>query len=119
MTQRSVPTAVSGGLGFTQIAAGGFSTLNAHTCGLSAGGAAYCWGDNEVGALGDGTLVNRLVPTPVTGQLSFSSIGAGLRHTCGLASTGILYCWGSNGAGQLGINSTTRQMAPIRVLGQR
>lgn len=80
MTQRAVPTPVSGGLSFTQIGGGGFSIVNAHTCGLSAGGQAHCWGDNEVGALGDGTQVNRLVPTPVTGQLSFSSIGAGLLH---------------------------------------
>ena len=29
---------------------------------------AYCWGDNEYGALGDGTQVNRNTPTKVRNQ---------------------------------------------------
>jgi alpha-tubulin suppressor-like RCC1 family protein len=52
--------AVSGGLTFTSISAGRF-----HTCGVATGGAAYCWGANDVGELGDGTTTFRLVPVPV------------------------------------------------------
>jgi alpha-tubulin suppressor-like RCC1 family protein len=36
-----------------------------HTCGIRAGGAAFCWGRNSSGQLGDGTTTNRAVPTPV------------------------------------------------------
>ena len=36
-------------LTFTKLSAGG-----AHTCGLSASGQIYCWGDNQLGALGPG-----------------------------------------------------------------
>jgi hypothetical protein len=59
----AAPTLVTGGLAFAQITAGG-----SHTCGLLAGGrqtAAYCWGANNEGQLGDGTTTDRLVPTGV------------------------------------------------------
>jgi hypothetical protein len=60
------PTAVSGGLVFTQISAGRY-----HTCGLTTEGQAYCWGYNFHGQLGDGTMTNRSTPTPVYGGLTF------------------------------------------------
>lgn len=110
-----VPVAVQGGLALTQVIAGGFI---GHTCGLTASGAAHCWGENEVGALGDGSTVDREEPTAVAGGLSFTSLDAGLRHTCGRATTGAVYCWGSNGAGQLGINSTILVVVPTKVVGQ-
>jgi len=48
--------------------AGTFDSLTAgyeHTCGLTPGGVAYCWGVNTLGELGDGTTTVRSVPTPV------------------------------------------------------
>jgi len=112
---RAAPVAVSGGLTFLQLAAGGYI---GHTCGLSGGGTAYCWGENSVGQVGDGSTLDRLGPSPVSGGFTFTSIDAGFRHTCGLASTGVLYCWGSNGARQLGINSNEFKVSPTRVVGQ-
>jgi alpha-tubulin suppressor-like RCC1 family protein len=57
---RLAPTAVAGGLSFVDLSAG-----DSHTCGFASGGAAYCWGANYAGQVGDGTIENRLVPTPV------------------------------------------------------
>jgi alpha-tubulin suppressor-like RCC1 family protein len=36
-----------------------------HTCALTRGGTAYCWGYNVDGQLGDGSRGNRSVPTQV------------------------------------------------------
>jgi alpha-tubulin suppressor-like RCC1 family protein len=57
-------------------------------------GAAYCWGGNWYGELGDGTFDNRSVPVAVTGGLTFSVLGAGIGQTCGITADGAAYCWG-------------------------
>ena len=64
------------------------SSGGAHTCGLTASGAAYCWGSGRYGRLGNGDSDNRLVPTPVAGDLTFTAITAGNAHTCGLTTDG-------------------------------
>jgi len=48
--------------GVAQIAAGPF-----HTCALLADGAVRCWGRNDGGELGDGTVENRSAPVAVRG----------------------------------------------------
>jgi alpha-tubulin suppressor-like RCC1 family protein len=106
------PTAVLGGLTFGAIAAGGL-----HTCGLTTGNAAYCWGDNVVGQVGDGTTTDRTTPVAVSGGLSFVSMSAGFGHTCALTAGGVAYCWGYNFYGQLGDGSTTSITAPVPVSG--
>src|SRR5204862_3669625 len=57
-TDRSVPVRVLGTTVFASIAAGGTASVD-HTCGLTATGAAFCWGRNVVGELGDNTTVDR------------------------------------------------------------
>ncbi|HEX9582676.1 MAG TPA: Ig-like domain-containing protein [Gemmatimonadales bacterium] len=113
---RLAPVAVSGGLSFTSVAVGGGVTLN-HSCGLVSGGAAYCWGSNSVGQLGDGTPTGRTAPGAVAGGLLFGSITAGGEHTCGLTSNQVAFCWGAND-GRLGNASTAGSNLPVRVARQ-
>ncbi len=73
-----------------------------HTCGVTTSGAAYCWGDNGRGQLGNGTYTNSTTPVPVAGGLTFAAVSAGYLHTCGVTKSGAAYCWGEGGMGQLG-----------------
>jgi alpha-tubulin suppressor-like RCC1 family protein len=48
------------GVTLTQISAGA-----SHTCAIATGGSLYCWGDNSLGEIGDGTTTQRTLPTLV------------------------------------------------------
>ena len=105
------PVPVSTALVFVALTAG-----TPHTCGVAMGegrkGAAYCWGDGDYGQLGNGSQSGSLVPVPVVGSLTFTSLSARQLHTCGIAAGNTAYCWGWNPDGQLGIGSTSWNGAP-------
>lgn len=87
-------------------------------CQLTTSGAAYCWGDNRRGQIGDGTTVSRTMPTAVVGGITFASLARGSAdHMCGLTAAGAAYCWGSNSFGELGDGTTTDRSTPVAVAG--
>jgi alpha-tubulin suppressor-like RCC1 family protein len=88
-----------------------------HTCGLTPGGAAYCWGWNLYGQLGNGALIDASAPLPVSGGLRFVAVSGGGAHTCGLVSGGVAYCWGNNSYGQIGKGDTIGSATPFAVSG--
>lgn len=94
--------------------AAGFS----HACALITSGAVKCWGANESGQLGDGTLISRSAPVGVKGlESGIVAIAAGKSHTCALSAIGAIKCWGANASGQLGDKSTIDRVAPVIVSG--
>ena len=98
-----------------QIAAGGKTT-----CALRSDGSVLCWGANDAGQLGDGTMTMRTAPTVVrvpggTSGARVVSIGVGRHHTCALAKDGAIWCWGANESGQLGNGTTNASVVPVPV----
>jgi hypothetical protein len=103
-----------GTIPFVDVAAGAH-----HACALAEDGSAWCWGRNDAGQLGDGSLADRSTRLPVAGTLRFTRLAAGARHTCGIATDGGAWCWGSNARGQLGDESFDDAAAPVAVAGSR
>src|SRR3954447_765179 len=90
-----------------------------HSCALTSGGAAYCWGGNDFGELGDGTVTTRSAPTPVEGDTAWLQLSAAWAQTCGVTQTGRMLCWGFNRQGQLGHGDTANSADPVPVVGDQ
>ena len=106
----AVPVAVVGGITFTSL-----STGETHSCGVTAAGAAYCWGDNGEGQLGGGAEASSsAVPVAVSASQSFTMVSAGSDLSCGVTDTGAAYCWGARA---LGNGSRGSSDIPVAVSG--
>ena len=89
----------------------------AHTCALKNNGSVSCWGWNGFGQVGDGSVVDRYLPTPVSGVSMARGSAAGGAHSCTVLSTGRVQCWGQNTQGQLGDGTTFGRTTPVMVSG--
>lgn len=103
--QTTPVTAIGLSLGVTAISAG-----VTHTCAV-ANGAAWCWGYDGYGQLGNGIRNDAsFVPAAVTGMDSgVVSIAAGDDISCAVREHS-LYCWGADYDGDLGNGAPTRSM---------
>jgi len=86
-----------GDLRFIAVSAGQESS-----CGIIREGAAFCWGSNDEGRLGNGDPFERsqFIPAAVSGP-AFKALDVG-RVVCGVADGFTAQCWGGNADGQLG-----------------
>jgi hypothetical protein len=64
-----------------------------HTCGVHTDGSGWCFGRNNDGRLGDGSITDRSIPVRVT-TAAWRSISAGSYHSCGIQSSDdSAWCW--------------------------
>ena len=109
----------------TDAGAGEFKSATAvavgenHACAVTVGGAAFCWGGNGAGELGNNKVGSTyLLPLPVSGLSSgVTAIAAGQHLTCAVVTDGAVKCWGANDQGQLGNATTTDSAIPVAVSG--
>lgn len=87
----------------------------AHSCLLTVEGEIYCFGENDHGQLGDGSMEERLRPAKVVGDRVWVQVSVGARHTCAIDAERELYCWGNGSLGRLGIGTLSDRPTPQRV----
>lgn len=98
LTDRPMPGAVALPEGrVIDIAAG----CHRHACALLEDGTAWCWGENAVYQLGNGTQTLSRLPVKVLGNIPFKNITVGSTHACGLDAEGSVWCWGDNAVQQI------------------
>jgi alpha-tubulin suppressor-like RCC1 family protein len=95
-TNRSTPTATSGGVSFSSLV--GSAT---HFCGVATNGSLYCWGPNAFADV-TGAALSSSTPSKVSSALTWTMAAPGYQHNCALASDHTVYCWGDNSFYQLG-----------------
>lgn len=85
-----------------------------HSCALTQGDL-WCWGLNQYGQLGDGTLTDSHEAVRVQGVNGAATrIAAGDYHTCAVIG-GALKCWGNSFYGQLGTGNDQDSAVPVAV----
>jgi alpha-tubulin suppressor-like RCC1 family protein len=117
-TSSKSPVPVSGlSTGVRAISAG-----DATACAVLISTQVACWGDDDSGELGNGSIGGQSdTPVMVSGG-SFLSDGASIglsmgQTSCGLDNTEVAQCWGLNGDGEVGDGTTTSTGAPAVVQG--
>ncbi len=86
-----------------------------HSMALKSNGTVWTWGKNAVGALGDGTLIDKIIPIQIPGLSNIIAISAGGDHSLALQSNGRIWAWGANWDGMLGDSTTTYKTSPVQV----
>ena len=85
---------------------------------IRASGAAWAWGNNSNGQLGDNTTVSKSSPVSVVGGFTdWIQVSAGTAHSLGLRRNGTVWAWGYNTNGNLGDGTTTARSSPVSVVG--
>ena len=82
-------------------------------------GSLWMWGDNSVGQLGDGTIVNKSSPIQIGSDKIWSTAAIGgqtVPTTAGITSDGSIWTWGGNAGGQLGAGTgVTNKSLPVQI----
>jgi alpha-tubulin suppressor-like RCC1 family protein len=87
-------------------------------CAVSISGSVYCWGLNDSGQAGNGTLAYAFDAVAVGGLPErVAQVRTTPDTTCALLTNGKIHCWGSNYNGQLGNGEYRgRALAPVEVV---
>jgi alpha-tubulin suppressor-like RCC1 family protein len=88
-----------------------------HSCAWTNDGAAFCWGSNDYGQIGDGGFDDRLSPVLLDGLEPVREVVAGYAHTCAVHTDGTLSCWGLSQSGQVGNGVQPEYDEPQTVVG--
>ncbi len=82
-------------------------------CAVLTGGVVSCWGENDHGQLGDGSVAGRSTPgVVVQGLPAAVQVVATANHACALGVDGSVFCWGRGDHGQLGDGSYDERHVP-------
>ncbi|MCQ9634289.1 T9SS type A sorting domain-containing protein [Chryseobacterium sp. WG23] len=86
-----------------------------YSMGIKKDGTLWAWGNNYDGELGDGTMINRNIPTQIGTENNWMKIEAGAYFSVGMKANGSIWTWGENSRGQLGDGTTTTRNIPMQV----
>jgi len=89
----------------------------AHSLAITPQGSQFGFGGNGFGQLGDGSTIDRIVPTPALSMSNLIGSSAGGSFSLATTASGGLYAFGANTFGQLGDGTLTDNPTPSLVPG--
>lgn len=108
---RSSPVPVAGGgTNWKLIGAGTY-----HTLAIKNDGTLWVWGHNNIGQLGDVTIVNKSTPIQIGTSTTWKQVTGGKGHTVAIKTDGTLWAWGHNTNGTLGDGLKVHRSSPFQI----
>ena len=89
------------------------------SCAVRGDGTVVCWGVNDRGEVGDGTMDDRATPTAVMGITGAVNVSIGTDTACAVTTAGAVKCWGDNTSRKLNVmtadptNSNSYEPSPV------
>ena len=113
LTSKSSPVqTIAGGTNWSSVACG-----SEITAAIKTDGTLWTWGINNIGQLGDNTLINRSSPVQtIAGSINWKKVSTGNFHIAAIKTDGILWTWGQNAFGNLGDLTVSNKSSPIQVI---
>lgn len=100
---------------FTQSSNWNKAFAGRHSVALKNDGTLWAWGDNTSGALGNGTLGDKNIPSQVGSDSNWITFYASYLFTLAIKNDGTLWAWGENAIGQLGDGTTINKTTPVKI----
>ncbi|MBL0013474.1 MAG: T9SS type A sorting domain-containing protein [Flavobacterium sp.] len=101
---------IAGLTGITKLSSGYL-----HSLFLKNDGTVLASGANTYGQFGDGTTIDKSIPTAIPGLNDVIAIDAGVHFSMFLKNDGTFRASGINGSGQLGDGTTIQRLTPVQV----
>lgn len=120
-TGTSSPVPVAGGYKFVKVVSSGTGESTTAVVGLASDGNIYGWGNNDKGAVGDGTTTTRSSPILIVGGYKFVDIASTMALDASflaVTTNGRVYAWGANVHGELGVGDVVARSSPTLVVGE-
>jgi gliding motility-associated-like protein len=91
------------------------SAAGLYTAAIKQDSTLWAWGYNNFGQLGDGTNIDKNIPTQIGIANNWASINAGGFQTIAIKTDGTLWAWGINDYGQLGDGTNIDKNIPTQI----
>jgi alpha-tubulin suppressor-like RCC1 family protein len=92
----------------------GVSAGGRHTAAIKTSGQIWAWGRNDIGQLGDGTVVDKCSPVrEFCSATDWCGVSAGTCHIAAIKTSGQIWSWGLNN-GRLGNGVAAASRSPVR-----
>lgn len=86
-----------------------------HAQAIKTNGTLWAWGSNFGGALGDGTNINKYIPTQIGTDTNWLHVYTGNNDSHAFKTDNTLWAWGRNDFGQLGDGTLVDKYSPIQI----
>jgi alpha-tubulin suppressor-like RCC1 family protein len=78
-------------------------------------GTLWAWGLNNLGQLGDGTVISKSSPVQIGALTNWLNSAHGDAFSVAVKTDGTFWAWGKNASGQLGDNTNVSKSSPVQV----